>query len=641
MRRRQTGIVLIAMLAVIMMSAAWFTVRSVAALPGDYTARNRAQNAAVLARAKAALMGHVALQAAKAGETDPGRFACPEAPGNIGGTSEGAAATYCSLPAIGRFPWRTIGTDKFLDAAGEPLWYVVASGWSYPNSAAVGKLGINSNCTFQDVTALYPCNAGLLTVDATKDTVALIIAPGPAINEFASTGCTARVQARAAPSPAIDPLDYLECYNTATSSFVTKGVSTSFNDQVVKITVAEIVPVIEAAIADRFAKEIAPLIKAAYSNSAGGTPWATSTVLPFAATFASPTFVPLAGNATNYRGQAGQLQGLPPLTYSFTASPGSASACTPAPCTPTPCVSGSDARCDPSFVAWRASGACGAANCTAISNVSGVAPSTTPTCTVSGTPTTLSCTLTYNSTGALAANSTTSFTLGAVAGNAGMSLRQINSTVPFTGVDTLLNAPYGYTVRGSGAVPPGGELKSDGSATISVDTRIIWPVATSSTPDILCGLVSLLFGLPCYQYTKTFTVPMALLSDHEFVDPGNSNPAIGFTDHTWYFRNKWHELSYYALASGVAASGARSCTTGGTCLQVAQYFPSASAGKQRSILLLGGAKIGTQARPPLVTSDLLEGTNADGDTSFAVNGVSATLFKNKTFNDHIVVIDTN
>src|SRR5204863_3696238 len=103
------------------------------------------------------------------------------------------------------------------------------------------------------------------------------------------------------------------------------------------ITAGEIVPLIEAAIADRFAKEIAPLIKKAYSNSATGTPWATSTVLPFAATFASPAFVPAAGGATNYRGQSGQLQGLPPLTYAFTASPGSASACTPAPCTPTPC----------------------------------------------------------------------------------------------------------------------------------------------------------------------------------------------------------------------------------------------------------------------------------------------------------------
>jgi len=228
-----------------------------------------------------------------------------------------------------------------------------------------------------------------------------------------------------------------------------------------------------------------------------------------------------------------------------------------------------------------------------------------------------------------------------VASNAGMSLRQINATVPFTGVDTLLYAPYGYRVHDASNTTASSVMNTDGSATIYADTRIVWPTATSNTPNILCGVLALLFGLPCYQYTKTFTVPMALLSDHELVDPGNSNPAGGFTDHTWYFRNKWNELSYYAVAAGVAPSGARSCTTGGTCLQVAQYFPAASSGKQRSILLLGGAKIGTQARPPVAVSDLLEGSNADGDTSFAVNGVSGTLFKNKTFNDHIAVLDSN
>src|SRR3954451_2649517 len=118
MRGRQGGIVLIAMLAVLVMSAAWFTVRSIAALPGDYTARNRAQNAEVLARAKAALMGHIALQAAKAAEPDPGRFPCPEPTSSYGSATEGATAGSCSPPAIGRFPWRTIGTDKFLDASG-------------------------------------------------------------------------------------------------------------------------------------------------------------------------------------------------------------------------------------------------------------------------------------------------------------------------------------------------------------------------------------------------------------------------------------------------------------------------------------------------------------------------------------------
>lgn len=611
MRRRQTGIVLMAMLAVLVMSAAWFTVRSIAAMPNDYTAATRAQNALVLARAKAALMGHVALQASKAGETDPGRFVCPEAAGNIGGTTEGAAASSCTFPAIGRFPWRTLATEKFLDASGEPLWYVLASGWAYGTS---GTLVINPNCTSDNTMA---CNSGLLTVDGVKNTVALIIAPGQAMNEKAATGCTARVQTRAAPSPTIDPLDYLECYNTATSTFVTKGVSSSSNDQVVKITVAEIVPVIEAAIADRIAHEIAPLIKSAYSNTAGGTPWATSTVLPYAAPFANPT-------TSAFKGTAGTLQGQPPLNYAFTASPGSASACTPAPCTPTPCTPGVAApRCDPTFVAWQS----------ATITQTGGALLGSYNCSVAGSPSVLTCTIyTYD---ALNSNANMTFNFSPRASNVAMALRQINATVPITGLDTTYNAPYGYNTLAGTSV-----INNDGSATIALTARI--PNGTGNPLGIslpLCGVVSWLFGLTCYQ--RTVTVPMALLSDHELVDPGNSNAAGGFTDHSWFVRNKWHELAYYALASGVAASGARSCTTGGTCLQVAQYSPSAAAGKQRAVLLLGGAKIGTQARPPVAVADLLEGSNADGNTTFAVNGVTSTLFKNKTFNDHLVVIDSN
>ena len=609
--RRQEGVVLIAMLAIVAMTTAWFTLRYFAALPGDYTTLNRAQNAAVLARAKAALMGHVALQAAKAGETDPGRFVCPEAAGNIGGSSEGAAASTCTFPAIGRFPWRTLATDKFLDAAGEPLWYVVASGWAY---GASGTLVINPNCVSDTTMA---CNSGLLTVDGVKDTVALIIAPGQAMNEQAATGCTARVQSRATPSPTIDPLDYLECYSTATSTFATKGLGTSFNDQVVKITVAEIVPVIQAAIADRIAHEIAPLIKSAYSNYTGGTPWATSTVLPYAAPFANPT-------TSAFKGTAGTLQGLPPLNYAFTASPGSASACSPAPCTPTACtVSAANPRCDPGFVTWQSATVTWTAGALLGSY----------SCSVAGTPSVLTCTIyTYDF---LNSNASMTFNFSPKASNVAMALRQINATVPLTGLDATYNAPYGYSTIAGGST-----IANDGSATIALTARI--PNGTGNPLGIslpLCGIISWFLGLTCYQ--RTVTVPMALLSDHELVDPGNSNPAGGYTDHSWYVRNKWNELSYYALAAGVAASGARSCTTGTTCLQVAQYFPGASSGKQRSIMLLGGPKIGTQARPPLVVSDLLEGTNADGDTSFTVNGLTTTLLKNKTFNDHVAVIDSN
>lgn len=74
---------------------------------------------------------------------------------------EGVAAASCSLPAVGRLPWRTLSLDKLTDAAGEPLWYVVSPGWAKPNNTA--HTVINSNTPRQ------------LTVDGVaSDSVALI-----------------------------------------------------------------------------------------------------------------------------------------------------------------------------------------------------------------------------------------------------------------------------------------------------------------------------------------------------------------------------------------------------------------------------------------------------------------------------------
>ncbi|HUQ75340.1 MAG TPA: hypothetical protein VM183_11485 [Burkholderiales bacterium] len=599
------------MLALIAMGTAWFTVSRLQAMTGDYTIANRNHNAAVLARAKQALIGHVAMQAAKQGETDPGRLPCPEAAGSAGSGLEGATASTCTFPAVGRLPWRTVGIEKLLDAAGEPLWYVVASGW-----ALGANLVINSNCTSD---ATMACATGLLTVDGVKDTVALIIAPGPAMSVAASTGCTARNQSRSAPAPTMDARDYVECYSTATSAFVTAAASTSFNDQVLKITAAELLPAIEAAIADRIQHERAPLIKSAYSGGA----WSSTSVLPFAAVFADPTFVPTAlAPASNFRGVAGTFQGLPPLTYAFTASPGSASACSPTPCTPTPCTTGSDAFCDPGFVAWTGGTLAGTAG--------GTLNAGTSTCTSAGTPTTLTCTIyswdLFNS------NASVTLTLSATASNVGMALRQINATVPIGGLDTTFNPPYGYTMTAGAST-----INANGSATLVLSARVAAGTGIPLGVSAVCGLLSQLLGLTCYR--RTISVPMALLSDHALVDPSN-------TTHNWFARNRWPQLSYYAVAQGLSPSppsGTRCCGTAcvpanaNPCLMVG-YHPD--SGKQWGLWLLGGAKIGTQARPPTLIGDLLEGANADLDTTFTLQG-GAALLPNKTFNDRIAVVGSN
>ncbi|MDH5212138.1 MAG: hypothetical protein OEW96_10765, partial [Betaproteobacteria bacterium] len=128
---------------------------------------DRDHNAKVLSQAKQALIGWLAMNAAGT-DSDPGRLPCPEAPGDFNTVNEGRAAGNCTLPAVGRLPWRTLGLDKLVDAAGEPLWYVVSPGWALPCGTCNTVINADS--------------IGQLALDGVPNAaVALIIAPGPAL----------------------------------------------------------------------------------------------------------------------------------------------------------------------------------------------------------------------------------------------------------------------------------------------------------------------------------------------------------------------------------------------------------------------------------------------------------------------------
>src|SRR5205807_4505452 len=110
---------------------------------------------------------------------------------------------------------------------------------------------------------------------ATADTViALIIAPALPFSVPAATGCTAYSQARPQTSGvAPDVRNYLECDNSnGDSSFVTAGPSGSFNDQVLKVTVGDLMPGLEAAVADRVTRsgEFFDSLKAVYASGSWG-----------------------------------------------------------------------------------------------------------------------------------------------------------------------------------------------------------------------------------------------------------------------------------------------------------------------------------------------------------------------------------
>src|SRR5205814_739115 len=173
--------------------------------------------------------------------------------------------------------------------------------------------------------------------------IALIIAPGLPFSVPAATGCTAYSQARAQTSGvAPDVRNYLECSNAdGDSTFVTTGPSGSFNDQVLKVTVGDLMPGLEAAIANRIEREIVPQLKAIYNS----TTWAsnlsaTNPVYPYPAfPFANPNVTAsFQGSAASCSGSV--CRGLLPVI--FTNNPGASTICT----------SGGTSLCDPTFVTW-------------------------------------------------------------------------------------------------------------------------------------------------------------------------------------------------------------------------------------------------------------------------------------------------
>lgn len=346
---RQGGQALLILAALLVLGGTWALVGAVNSLRSE--SDQRAYNARRLAEVKTALIGWVAATAANSTENNPGRLPCPQAWSDVGSTNEGRAAGNCSATAAGWVPWRTLGIDKPLDVAGRQFWYVVSPGWHLPSAGAT--LTINSN------------TAGQLSLDGTP-VVALLIAPGPALkiapnSNQTAAGCTSRTQVQTInlPGTSPNPLDFLDCQNgttsdnTFTTAVVDNATNPVFNDQVVAITTADLLPALEAAIARRMATDIVPVLKSVYADTAWGTSSA-SPAFAFPAPFADPT-------TSNYRGQNGLYQGLLPFNYHSASC-------------------GSDVRCSSNAITWSTptlstSGGPGylpsAANC----GVSGATPS--------------------------------------------------------------------------------------------------------------------------------------------------------------------------------------------------------------------------------------------------------------------------
>lgn len=212
--------------------------------------RRNQDTAAALAQAKQALIGRAA-----ADDTRPGSLPCPDTDDD--GVAELFAGVDCPS-YIGRLPWKTLGLPDPRDSAGEHLWYALAP--VFRDNASVGLL---DNDTKGSLTVYQDSTATTITTEA----VAVIFAPG----------ATIAGQIRDA-AGANNPANYLETtagINNAIAAgpFISAQTSSTFNDRLLVITTADLMPLVEM----RVAREMLALLSAYRVNSACACyPWAAN-----------------------------------------------------------------------------------------------------------------------------------------------------------------------------------------------------------------------------------------------------------------------------------------------------------------------------------------------------------------------------
>lgn len=201
----QSGMALLALIGVIALLAAMLFVTYLN--NGQIRIERDKKTQQALSIAKQALIGWTLTRA------DPGQLPCPEDTSKIGLATEGEALSSCTLPAIGRLPWKTLKLGDLRDGDGEKLWYVVSPGFR--------------------VSPINSTTLGQLTVNTTNTAAAIVISPGAALNG----------QIRTSPTAASPPnvTQYLELTNSdGDTSFVTGTRTTTFNDQMLLISQVDI-----------------------------------------------------------------------------------------------------------------------------------------------------------------------------------------------------------------------------------------------------------------------------------------------------------------------------------------------------------------------------------------------------------------
>jgi hypothetical protein len=170
------------------------------------------QTTRVLAQAKEALIAFAATYpdyypAGTPNTTEgPGQLPCPDTDDN--GVADPPCGAVGLVPDTRRLPWRQLGLFDLRDGSGERLWYAVSG--NHKNNAKTSPLNSET--------------PGTLTIDGVGDFVAVVLAPGPALDG----------QSRGA---VLVNSDYLEGGNEdGDEHFFSGPIGASFNDRLIGVT---------------------------------------------------------------------------------------------------------------------------------------------------------------------------------------------------------------------------------------------------------------------------------------------------------------------------------------------------------------------------------------------------------------------
>ncbi|MCG8324162.1 MAG: hypothetical protein MI673_01490 [Thiotrichales bacterium] len=229
--KKQTGATLLVLMLIVVTGASFMLVTQ---LNANINQNKRAKDTNMnLVLAKQALMAYAVTYPDNPDHSidGPGFLPCPDRHSrtsvNVGysGNSDAVPSGSCSLAggtSIGRLPWKTMQIDGLRDSEGEYFWYAVSD--AYRNNPKTYPL--NSDTT------------GELTVNGQADIVAVIIAPGAALQGQTRTDANYN-----------DIVHYLEGLNQSGGANITLFESGSSdelsNDLVMPVTREELMEVVE------------------------------------------------------------------------------------------------------------------------------------------------------------------------------------------------------------------------------------------------------------------------------------------------------------------------------------------------------------------------------------------------------------